>query len=66
MRTLLYLSALGILRKTMKTSWLKRWGEQIAARRGGNKAAIAIARRLAVVLHQMWITQTPFQWELAA
>ena len=65
-RRMLYLAALVVLRHDVKTSWLKRWGEQIAARRGGKRAAVAVARRLTIVLHRMWVTQTPFRWELTA
>ncbi len=65
-RRMLYLAALTVLRRDMKTSWLKRWGEQIVARRGSKQAAVAVARRLSIVLHRMWVTQTPFRWELTA
>ena len=62
LRRMLYLAALSTFRRGAKSSWLKSWGEQIALRRGRKRAIVAIARRLAVVLHRMWITQTPFQW----
>jgi transposase len=35
---------------------------QIARRRGGKKAIIALARRLAVILHRMWTDGTQFRW----
>jgi hypothetical protein len=35
---------------------------QVARRRGGKKAIVALARRLAVILHRMWIDATEFRW----
>ena len=35
---------------------------QVARRRGAKKAIVALARRLAVVLHRMWIDGTEFRW----
>lgn len=42
-------------------SWLKAWGMQVAKRRGMKRAVVAVARRLAVVLHRMWSDGTKFQ-----
>lgn len=59
-RSLLYQSA-GSLINICKTSWrLKVWAKDLAKRKGFKLAAIACARRLAVVLHRMWITETDF------
>jgi transposase len=65
-RTALFVAARSQLRRAVRSSWLKIWGGQIAARRGKLKALIAIARRLAVTLHRMWITETDFRWTAAA
>jgi transposase len=61
-RTALYLAASYQLRRDAKPSWLRDWGLEVAARRGRKKATVAIARRLAVTLHQMWITESDFRW----
>ncbi len=63
LRALLFSSAKYQLRKDAKPSWLRRWGEEVAARRGKRKALVAMARRLAVTLHRMWVTETDFRWE---
>ena len=42
-------------------SWLKAWDMQVAKRRGMKRAVVAVARRLAVVLHRMWSDGTKFQ-----
>src|SRR6516162_4665014 len=55
MRTALYEAAQVLLTRTQKWSWLKAWGMQLARRRGSKKAIVALARRLAVILHRMWI-----------
>lgn len=62
MRTALYEAAQVLLTRTQKWSWLKAWGMQVARRRGGKKAIVALARRLAVILHRMWIDAAEFRW----
>ena len=68
MRVMLYEAAQVILTRTNKWSWLKAWALKIARRRGMKKAIVALARRLAVVLHRIWVDGTEFRWtrELAA
>jgi transposase len=61
MRTMLYEAAQSMLRST-KWSWLKAWAMQIARRRGMKKAIVALARRLAVVMHRIWVDGTEFRW----
>jgi transposase len=50
MRVMLYEAAQSMLR-SKKWSWLKAWAMQIARRRGMKKAIVALARRLAVIMH---------------
>ena len=45
-----------------KWSWLKAWAMQIARRRGMKKAIVALARRLAVIMHRIWVDGTDFRW----
>ena len=45
-----------------KWSWLKAWAMQIARRRGMKKAIVALARRLAVIMHRIWVDGTGFRW----
>jgi len=40
----------------------KAWGVRLAKRSGLRKAKVAVARRLAVILHRMWIEGTEFNW----
>ncbi|WEX79370.1 IS110 family transposase (plasmid) [Sinorhizobium numidicum] len=62
MRTLLYEAAQVMLTVVRKWSWLKAWAMNIAKRRGHQKAIVALARRLAVIMHRMWSNGTDFQW----
>jgi transposase len=39
---------------------LKSWGMRIAKRAGMKKAAVALARKLAVIMHRMLADGTPF------
>ncbi len=61
MRVMLYEAAQSML-YSRKWSWLKAWAMQIARRRGMKKAIVALARRLAVVMHRIWIDGTEFRW----
>jgi transposase len=62
-RRALVMAAWTLMKKTLRRSWLSDWVAEIAARRGGGRAMVAGARRLAIILHRMWITETDFQWE---
>lgn len=59
-RTALYEAANVILTRPVKGSGLKRWGLAVARRSGMRKAKVAVARKLAVILHRMWIDGTAF------
>src|SRR5918993_1633209 len=43
-------------------STLKRWALEVARRRGMRRAKVALARKLAVILHRMWVEGTTFRW----
>lgn len=61
-RTALYEAATTLLGRMTKWSSLKSWGVRLARRCGSKKARVAVARKLAVILHSMWRTQSPFHW----
>ncbi len=61
MRVMLYEAAQSML-YSKKWSWLKAWAMQIARRRGMKKAIVALARRLAVIMHRIWVDGTEFRW----
>ena len=61
-RTALYQAAHVILSQATPYSSLKSWAMQVAKRRGLQRAKIACARKLAIILHRMWIDETDFRW----
>jgi transposase len=62
LRSYLYEAANVILTRVAKWSALKAWGIRLAKRSGLRKAKVAVARKLAVILHRMWIDGTEFNW----
>src|SRR5882762_6053190 len=66
LRTMLYEAAQVLLTHSGKWSWLKAWGVRVAQRRGMRRAIVAVARRLAVVLHRMWVDGSEFRWNKAS
>ena len=61
-RVMLYEAAQVMLTRTNKWSWLKAWAMKIARHRGMKKAIMALARRLAVIMHRIWVDGTEFRW----
>ena len=62
MRTLLYEAAQVMLTRVKKWSWLKAWAVNIAKRGSLRIAIVALARRLAVIMHRMWSDGIEFRW----
>jgi transposase len=52
----------GRITRTQRWSTLKAWGVRLAQRIGASKAKIAVARKLAIILHRMWRTGESFRW----
>jgi len=65
-RAYLYEAANALLTHGKKWSALKAWGMQLAKRRGLGKAKVAVARKLGVIMHQMWTTGEAFRWSSEA
>ena len=61
-RTALYEAAHTLLVRSKKWSSLRAWGMKVAQHRGMARARVAVARKLAVVLHRMWRDQTAFRF----
>jgi hypothetical protein len=62
MRSMLYEAAQILLVRSTKWSSLKAWAMKIARHRGMKKAIVALARRLAVIMHRLWVDGTEFRW----
>ena len=65
-RTALYEAANAMLTRATRFSALKRWAMDVAKRRGMKRAKVALARKLATVLHRMWVDETEFRWSKEA
>jgi len=61
-RTALYEAAHSLLIRATKWSALRAWGMNVAKRRGMARARVAVARKLAVILHRMWADGSAFRW----
>ena len=60
-RQALYTAAHAMLTRSYAWSTLKAWGLRLAKVRGLRRAVIAVARKLAVILHRMWVDGTDFR-----
>ena len=61
-RTALFEAANVMLTRAVRLSALKAWALRVASRQGMKKAKVALARKLAVVIHRMWVDGTAFRW----
>ena len=62
LRSYLFEAAGVLLTRVHKWCALKAWGHRLWKRIGLKKAKVAVARKLAVILHRMWIDETDFRW----
>jgi transposase len=61
-RATLYEAANVMLTRAGKFSTLKRWALEVAKRRGMRRAKVALARKLATVLHRLWVDGSEFRF----
>lgn len=62
LRSALYEAANNLLSRVKRPSPLQTWGKALAASKGAKRARVAVARKLAVLLHRLWQSDTSFQW----
>ncbi len=48
-----------------RSTWLRTWGAQVTRRCGSKRAMVALARRIGVILHRMWVDDTDFRSDAA-
>jgi transposase len=65
LRTYLFEAAGTLMMRVARWSALKAWGVRLAKRAGLKKAKVAVARKLAVVLHRIWADGSEFAWSTA-
>jgi transposase len=61
-RGYLFEAANSILSRFKKPCDLRDWALELARRTSPKHAKVALARRLAIVLHRKWLTGEPFRW----
>jgi transposase len=62
LRSALYESANSLLARVKRPCALRAWGKQLAEAKGPKRARVAVARKLAILLHRLWQSQTEFRW----
>lgn len=60
-RSMLYEAAFSLLVRCKRASKLKAWGMKLAKKKGLKKAAVAVARKLAVIMHRMLVDKKEFK-----
>jgi transposase len=62
LRRALFEAANIMLSRVKRPFALQLWGQRIAEAKGNKRARIAVARKLAVLLHRLWLNETEFRW----
>lgn len=62
LRSALYEAANNLLCRVKRPSPLQIWGKALAATKGAKRARVAVARKLAILLHRLWQSDTSFRW----
>jgi len=61
-RVALFEAAHVMMTRVAPWSKLKAWAVAVAKRRGAKRAKVALARKISVVLHRMWVDGTDFRF----
>jgi transposase len=62
LRHALYEAANSLLARLKRPCALQAWGKRLAETKGPKRARVAVARKLAILLHRLWLSQTAFRW----
>ena len=62
LRRALYEAANVLLGRVKRPCALRDWGQKLAETKGPKRARVAVARKLAVLLHRLWRSETDFRW----
>jgi transposase len=62
LRSALYESANSLLARVKRPCALQAWGQRLAETKGPKRARVAVARKLAILLHRLWLSETEFRW----
>jgi transposase len=62
LRSALYEAANSLLSRVKRPCALQTWGKRLAEAKGAKRARVAVARKLAILLHRLWRSETEFRW----
>ena len=62
LRSALYEAANVLLSRVKRPCALRDWGLRLAETKGPKRARVAVARKLAILLHRLWLSETEFRW----
>lgn len=62
LRSALYEAANSVLVRLKRPCALQSWGRKLAETKGPKRAKVAVARKLAALLHKLWLSETEFCW----
>ena len=62
LRHVLYEAANSVLVRVKRPCALQEWGKRLATSKGPKRARVAVARKLAALLHRLWQSDTAFRW----
>lgn len=62
LRSALYEAANSLLARVKRPCALRDWGQKLAQTKGPKRARVAVARKLAILLHRLWLSETEFRW----
>ena len=62
LRAALYEAANSLLGRVKRPCALRDWGKRLAEAKGAKRARVAVARKLAVLLHRLWSSGEEFRW----
>ena len=65
-RHMLYEAANSLLCRVRRWSAPKAWAARLVKKLGAKKARVALARKLAVILHRIWVDGSTFRWSKEA
>ena len=62
LRGALYEAANSLLSRVKRPCALQAWGKTLAETKGPKRARVAVARKLAILIHRLWLSETEFRW----
>ena len=62
LRGALYEATDSLLSRVKRPCALQAWGKTLAETKGPKRARVAVARKLAILIHRLWLSETEFRW----